>query len=120
MYFVSTAIYNFKLVKIQLYNLALVGFTQSAKFTYSICADKLNKSVGKMTLYFGCRDARMANTYETEIAEALKNGSLSKVYRAFSRQPGQRKVIRKPLRNISIKAMLRTLDHIISRHSFND
>ena len=57
-----------------------------------LVAAKTKNSGGKMTLYFGCRRSDTDYIYREEIKKAMITGTLSDVYVAFSREPGQQKV----------------------------
>lgn len=47
---------------------------------------------GEMYLYFGCRKSAVDYIYKEELDSCLQDDVLTKVYTAFSREPGQPKV----------------------------
>jgi nitric-oxide synthase len=46
---------------------------------------------GEMVLYFGCRQRDTDELYRKEIDALVKEGVLTKLYSAYSREPGQKK-----------------------------
>ena len=52
-----------------------------------------NATWGPLTLYFGCRSSEHDDIYKHETSIAMKEGGLSNVYTAFSREPNVPKVI---------------------------
>lgn len=47
---------------------------------------------GEMSLYFGCRQSTVDHIYESELSACAKEGVLSQVNVALSREPGKKKV----------------------------
>lgn len=54
--------------------------------------EKSNQTFGKMYLFFGCRQSTVDNLCSEEIANLVGKGVITKVFYAFSREPGQDKV----------------------------
>lgn len=45
-----------------------------------------------MYLFFGCRDPAIDDIYHDELREAEKEGVITKVFHAYSREKGKQKV----------------------------
>ena len=48
---------------------------------------------GKMFLFFGCRDSKLDNIYESDLNLLLKKGVIDELFLAFSAQKGKKKVL---------------------------
>ena len=57
---------------------------------------------GEMSLYFGCRQSALDHIYEAELNACAKEGVLSQVNVALSREPGKTKVRISPITHIQM------------------
>jgi sulfite reductase alpha subunit-like flavoprotein len=55
-------------------------------------SDGEKKGWGDMSMYFGCRQSTMDHIYEAELNACAKEGVMSQVNVALSREPGKKKV----------------------------
>ena len=55
-------------------------------------ADEEEQLWGSMTLYYGCRQAKMDNIYREETKKPKEDGVLANVFTALSREPNYPKV----------------------------
>ncbi|KAJ8300595.1 hypothetical protein KUTeg_022114 [Tegillarca granosa] len=53
---------------------------------------EVNENFGDMYLFFGCRDPIIDHIYHQELQKAEKEGAITKVFNAYSRQKGKQKV----------------------------
>ena len=66
--------------------------TSVAAVVDETCFDSYRKW-GGIYLFFGCRNPDLDDIYKEELLEATKQGALTKVFKAFSKAPGQPKVL---------------------------
>ena len=50
---------------------------------------------GEMHMYFGCRTSEHDDLYKEEMQNLFEKGVLTSVRKAFSREPGEKKVLNK-------------------------
>ena len=69
------------------------GSSVSSVDDNGLCLDDNKGGWGDLLLFSGCRNSSVDDIYKKEITEAVERGALTKVYKAYSREPGQPKVL---------------------------